>query len=171
MPGTIVGTPRYMAPEQWAGSDVGAAADLFACGAMLFEMLTGKAAFTGESLPALCHAIVHSQPPALVGGAEVQAVDRVINRALAKRPQDRYPDAASMAADLRSMPQQVSGTLTSQPRVRTVTRLMVLPFRLLRPDAEIDFLPTSLADAVTASLCGLESLVVRSNRTAPADAD
>lgn len=171
MPGTIVGTPRYMAPEQWAGSDVSSAADLFACGAMLFEMLTGKAAFTGETLPALCHAIVHGQPPALVGGADVQAVDRVINRALAKRPQDRYPDAASMAADLRSMPQQVSGTLTSQPRVRTVTRLMVLPFRLLRPDADIDFLPTSLADAVTASLCGLESLVVRSNRTAPGETD
>jgi len=172
-PGTIVGTPRYMAPEQWSGSDVGPAADLFASGAMLFEMLTGKPAFSGETLPALCHAIVHGQPAALVGGPEVQAIDRVINRALAKRPQDRYAEAASMSAELRDAPRQLaSGTMPSQPKVRTVMRLMVLPFRLLRADPDIDFLPTSLADAVTASLCGLESLVVRSNRAAvTADAD
>jgi eukaryotic-like serine/threonine-protein kinase len=165
-PGTIVGTPRYMAPEQWVASDVGPAADLFSCGAMLFEMLTGKPAFNGDTLPALCHAVVHDHPPALVGGAEIQAIDRVITRALAKHPEDRYPDAASMAGDLRGVPQQQAGTLATQPRIRTVTRLMVLPFRLLRPDAEIDFLPTALADAVTSSLCGLESLVVRSSRAA-----
>ncbi|HLJ73602.1 MAG TPA: protein kinase, partial [Thermoanaerobaculia bacterium] len=169
-PGTIVGTPRYMAPEQWSGQEVGSATDLFACGTILFEMLTGKAAFEGDSLPALCHAILHTQPPALAGGPEVQALDRVINRALMKRPADRYPEAAAMAQDLRAITTQGSSPVVTQG-VRTITRMMVLPFRLLRPDAEIDFLPTSLADAVTASLCGLESLVVRSNRAAGITAD
>lgn len=169
-PGTIVGTPRYMAPEQWSGQEVGSATDLFACGTILFEMLTGKAAFEGDSLPALCHAILHTQPPALAGGPEVQALDRVINRALMKRPADRYPDAAAMAQDLRAITTRGSSPVVTQG-VRTITRMMVLPFRLLRPDAEIDFLPTSLADAVTASLCGLESLVVRSNRAAGITAD
>ncbi|HUJ12491.1 MAG TPA: serine/threonine-protein kinase [Thermoanaerobaculia bacterium] len=164
-PGTIVGTPRYMAPEQWSGEEAGPATDLFACGTILFEMLTGKPAFEGDSLPALCHAIVHTQPPALAGGPEVQALDRVIARALAKRAADRYPDAGSMAQDLRGINSAGSGIVATQA-IRTITRMMVLPFRLLRPDADIDFLPTSLADAVTASLCGLESLVVRSNRAA-----
>ena len=165
-PGTIVGTPRYMAPEQWLQSAVGPSADIFSCGAMLFEMLTGKPAFNGDSLPALCHAVAHDHPPALVGGPEIQALDRVITRALAKHPEDRYADAISMARDLRTIPQQQSGTLATQPRIRAVTRMIVLPFRLLRNDPEIDFLPGALADAVTSSLCGLESVVVRSSRAA-----
>ncbi len=165
-PGMIVGTPRYMAPEQWSGSAVGPAADLFACGSMLFEMLTGRPAFAGDTMAALCHAVVHDHPPALAGGPDIQSIDRVINRALAKRPQERYPGAAEMARDLRAVPQQMSATLATQPRVRTVTRVIVLPFRLLRADPDIDFLPNSLADAITASLCGLESVVVRSSRLA-----
>jgi serine/threonine protein kinase len=171
-PGMIVGTPRYMAPEQWASSEVGPAADLFACAAMLFEMLTGRPAFSGDTIPALCHSIVHDHPPALVGGPEIQNIDRVINRGLAKRGEERYPSAAEMARDLRAVPQEASGTLTTVPRVRTVTRMIVRPFRLLRADPDIDFLSTSLADAITASLCGIESVVVRSSRLASeADVD
>ena len=165
-PGMIVGTPRYMAPEQWGSSSVGPTADIFSCGAMLFEMLTGKPAFSGDTLPALCHAVVHDHPPALVGGPEIQAIDRVITRALAKHPEDRYADASSMARDLKTIPQQQSGTLSTQPRIRAVTRMIVLPFRLLRQDPEIDFLPGALADAITSSLCGLESVVVRSSHAA-----
>lgn len=165
-PGMIVGTPRYMAPEQWSASEVGPAADLFACGAILFEMLTGRAAFSAETIAALCHAVIHDHPPALAGGADVQAIDRVINRALAKQPKERYGSAAEMAADLRAVPQSLSATVSTMPRVQTVTRVIVLPFRLLRADAEIDFLPTSLADAITASLCGVQSVVVRSSRLA-----
>jgi TolB-like protein len=165
-PGTLVGTPRYMAPEQWIASDVGPRADLFACGAILFEMLTGKPAFGGQTLHAVCHAVVHENPPALAGGAEVQAVDRVIHRALAKRPSDRYQSAAAMAADLRAARGAAVNAVTLATVVHAVTRLVVLPFRLLRPDPELDFLGVSLADAITSSLCGLESLVVRSSRTA-----
>ncbi|HVS30745.1 MAG TPA: protein kinase [Thermoanaerobaculia bacterium] len=165
-PGTVVGTPRYMAPEQWSSSAVGPAADLFACGAILFEMLTGEPAFKGDSIPSVYHSTMHDHPPALVGGSEIEVIDRVINRALAKRPAERYSDAMEMARDLRAVPEHGSGTLSTQPRVRTVTRVIVRPFRLLRPDPEIDFLPDSLADAVTASLCGIQGVVVRSSRLA-----
>jgi TolB-like protein/tetratricopeptide (TPR) repeat protein len=165
-PGTLVGTPRYMAPEQWIASDVGPHADLFACGAILFEMLTGKPAFHGETLHSVCHAIVHENPPALAGGPEVQAVDRVVHRSLAKRPSERYDSAAAMANDLRAARGAAANAVTLVSVVHAVTRLVVLPFRLLRPDPEIDFLGVSLADAITSSLCGLESLVVRSSRSA-----
>ena len=165
-PGTLVGTPRYMAPEQWVASDVGPQADLFACGAIIFEMLTGRPAFSGETLPAVCHAVVHEHPPALAGGPEVQAVDRVIHRALAKRASDRYDSAAAMAADLRAARGAAASATTVLTVVRPMTRLVVLPFRLLRADPDLDFLGISLADAITSSLCGLESLVVRSSRSA-----
>ncbi len=160
-PGTVVGTPRYMAPEQWAGQTPGPACDLFAAGALLFEMLTGRPAFSGTSVIEVCHAIVHEHPPALTGGPAAVAVDRVIHRALEKRPEDRYASADAMAQELRAALLQLD-TRTSLP-VRAMKRIIVLPFRALRPDAETDYLTFGLADAITASLSGLESLVVRSS--------
>ena len=163
-PGMIVGTPRYLAPEVFGAEPTGPAADLFALGAILFEMLTGRHAFGGGSVIEVANAVMHEQPPALAGGPDVVAADRVIQRALAKRPVDRYPDAAAMARDIRE-----ALTLLDTgpaPRVRTMTRLIVLPFRILRPDPEIDFLAHSLPEAITASLSGLESLTVRSSAAA-----
>jgi TolB-like protein len=71
-----------------------------------------------------------------------------------------------MAAELRAARGAAANAITIATVVHAVTRLVVLPFRLLRSDAEIDFLGVSLADAITSSLCGLESLVVRSSRSA-----
>jgi serine/threonine protein kinase/tetratricopeptide (TPR) repeat protein len=159
-PGMILGTPRYMAPELWEGEPIQPASDLFAVGAILFELLAGKAAFGGETAIAVYRAVAHEQPPALSGGPDVMAADRVIQRALAKLPADRYQDAAAMAQDVR-MGMTLIGSGGSTP-VRAVTRLMVLPFRVLRPDAETDFLAFSVPDAVSASLSGLEAMVVRS---------
>src|SRR5688500_9897651 len=101
-PGTIVGTPRYMPPEQWEGEPYVPASDLFAVGAILFEMLAGKAAFPGNTIIEVYRAVAMAQPPALTGGSEVVAADRIIQVALAKRPADRYPDAAAMAREVRS---------------------------------------------------------------------
>jgi non-specific serine/threonine protein kinase len=161
MPGMAVGTPRYMAPEMWAEEPVGPPADLFAVGAILFEMLTGDPAFGGNNLVAVYHAILHEQPPALSGGPDVLAVDRILQRALAKRPQDRYASATDMLDDLRAARAGISSG--NVPSVRTLRRLIVLPLRVLRPDPETDFLAWSLPEALTASLSGLESLVVRSS--------
>jgi eukaryotic-like serine/threonine-protein kinase len=159
-PGTIVGTPRYMAPEMFGDGTVGPTADLFALGAILFEMLTGQPAFNGRTVVEVYTALLQSQPPPLVGGPDIMAVDRIIQRALAKQPRDRYPDAPAMAHDVR----QALTLLDTGPgpKVRTITRLIVLPFRMLRPDAEIEFLSSGLPEAITASLTGLESLTVRS---------
>jgi non-specific serine/threonine protein kinase len=164
LPGTITGTPRYMAPEVLLGRASDARADLFAVGAVLFEMLTAKSPFGGASVPEIVHAIAYEQPPVLTGSAAVAAVDRVIHRALAKPPEDRYASADVMAQELRA-----ALTLADSGeglRVRPMTRLIVLPFRVLRADPDIDFLSFSLADAISTSLSGLESLVVRSSHAA-----
>jgi serine/threonine protein kinase len=91
--GTIVGTPRYMAPEQWGESPPDPRSDLFTAGSLLFEMLTGSPAFGGDDLVHVYHSIMSSQPPALVGSSVTAAVDVVIHRALEKRVDDRYPSA------------------------------------------------------------------------------
>jgi non-specific serine/threonine protein kinase len=159
--GIFVGTPGFMAPEQWAGADVGPAADLFAVGALLLEMIAGVPAFAGKSAAEIFHAVIHGQPPCLTGGPAVEAADRVIQRALAKRPDERPPSAAAMADDLRAVLPLVDGS--ESPAAVVMHRMLVVPFRLLKPDEEIDFLPFGLADALITSLSGVEGLVVKSS--------
>jgi serine/threonine protein kinase/tetratricopeptide (TPR) repeat protein len=159
--GMVVGTPRYMAPEQWGESKADSRTDLFATGALLFEMLSGTPAFPGSDLMQVYHAIMSGQPPALGGSTTVAAVDAVIHRALEKRPEERYQTADAMGQALRSAVTLASTTSTQAP-VQTTRRLIALPFRMLRPDQDLDFLSFSLPDAVVSSLTGIHSLVVRS---------
>ena len=163
-PGIVLGTPRYMAPEQAAGGTVDARTDLFAAGAILFEILAGRPAFAGDTLVDVLHATKYEQPPALTGSPAVIAADRVIRRAMAKRPEDRPASADAMADELRAVSGMESGA--SGATARTLTRLVVLPFRVLRPDAETDFLAFSLADAIANTLSGTPSLMVRSSAVA-----
>ena len=165
-PGTVLGTPQYFSPEQVLGQPIDARSDLFAVGSVLYEMLTGRPPFSGASVPQLAHAIAYEQPPALGGSPAIAAIDRVIHKAIAKRPQDRYASAGAMGDDLRAAVQLVDSSSTASGTIRSMTRLIVLPFRLLRTDPEIDFLAFSLSDALTTSLSGLGSLVVRSSLTA-----
>jgi len=162
--GTIMGTPRYMAPEAIRGETVDARSDLFATGAILFEMLAGRPAFDGRTIADVIHATVYEQPPALSGSSTVAAVDRVIRQALAKQPSDRLPSADVMAEELRWAGGLDAEASTAQ--AHALTRIVVLPFRVLRPDPETDFLAFSLADAITTSLSGTGSLVVRSSAVA-----
>ena len=161
-PGTVLGTPQYVAPESLYGQPVDARADLFAVGTLLYEMLAGQPPFKADSLAQLVHAVAHERPPALTGSATIAAVDRVIYRAMAKRPDDRYPSADAMSQDLRDVLARSSDS-DETPTARPVTRLIVLPLRVLRPDSETDFLAFSLPDAIASSLSGLDSLVVRSS--------
>ena len=162
--GVVMGTPRYMSPEQAAGEPVDPRSDLFSAGAIVFEMLAGRPAFGGRSIAEIIHATRYEQPPALTGSPAVAALDRVIRRALAKRPANRPASADEMADEVRA----VRGLSASDTPVlaHALTRLVVLPFRVLRPDPETDFLAFSLADAIATSLSGLRSLVVRSSAVA-----
>jgi len=162
--GMMVGTPRYMAPEQVTGEAVDARSDLFAAGAILFEMLAGRPAFAGRNVVEILHATLYEQPPALTGSPAVAAADRVIRRALAKRPAERPASADAMAEELRAV-RGVFGDDTPA-LARALTRLVVLPFRVLRPDPDTDFLAFSLPDAIATSLSGVGSLIVRSSASA-----
>src|SRR5262245_11532175 len=163
-PGMVIGTPRYMAPEQISGEPVDGRSDLFAAGAILFEMLAGRPAFSGRTIVEIVHATRYEQPPALTGSPAVAALDRVIRHALSKSRVGRPATADEMAAELRAahaMDSDATPTLA-----RALTRLVVLPFRVLRPDPETDFLAFSLPDAIAMSLSNNGSLILRSNAVA-----
>jgi serine/threonine-protein kinase len=159
--GVVVGTPRYMAPELVTGEAIDARADLFAAGAILFEMLAGRPAFVGRTVLEILHATLHEQPPALTGSPAIAAVDRVIRRALAKSPAERPASADVMAEELSG-----KGGDETPALAQALTRLVVLPYRILRSDPETDFLAFSLSDAIATSLSGVGSLVLRSSAVA-----
>jgi TolB-like protein len=134
--------------------------------AMLFEMLSGRLAFSGATMIDVLHAVLHEQPPALSGGATVAGLDRVIHKALQKQPADRYDSAPAMTAAIRDVIRMHDSVNVTTPATRAMTRLIALPFRVLRPDEETDFLAFSLPDAITMSLTGTPNLLVRSSAAA-----
>jgi serine/threonine protein kinase len=160
-PGIFLGTPRYASPEQFRGQPVDARSDLFSMGVILFEMLTGQPPFTGETFGEVAHAVLQGSPPALSGSPAIAAMGRVVHRALSREPQDRYASAEAMAGDLRAT-LQMDG-IETKARARPLRRIIVLPFRMLRPSEDVQFLAYSLPEAITVSLAGLENLVVRSS--------
>ncbi len=98
------GSPGYMAPERVLGAGVDAGADVWALGVVLYEMLTRRLPFRGESVAELVTAIA-SEPPAPLDGQGIAAIpglQPIVDRALAKEPADRYPSAGALAGDLRA---------------------------------------------------------------------
>lgn len=160
-PGIFLGTPRYASPEQFRSRPVDARSDLFSMGVILFEMLTGQPPFPGETFGEVAHAVLEGSPPALSGSPAIAAMGRIVHRALSREPEDRYASAEAMAADLRAA--LLMDGIETKAQAHALRRLIVLPFRLLRPSEEIQFLAYSLPEAITVSLAGLENLVVRSS--------
>jgi serine/threonine protein kinase len=122
----VIGTPQYMAPEQarGGGAEVDARADQFALAAITYELLSGRPAFSGDSVVALIYQVVHVDPPPLGAVAPhlSPAIDTVIRRGLAKQPEARYRDineftAALLAVASEAAPRQVgvSGSAPQQP--------------------------------------------------------
>jgi serine/threonine-protein kinase len=99
----FVGTPGYMSPEQAEGASPDARSDLYSLGATAFFLLTGQPPFEGETMLDVLFAHRHQSPPALADfGVEAPPeLESIIRRCLAKSPQDRFPDAASLAQALR----------------------------------------------------------------------
>jgi serine/threonine protein kinase len=103
--GTVIGTPRYMAPEQLSGAIVDSRADLFAVGALLYRLATGRDAFDGDSVYQVMHAVMLGNPAApssLPGLTLPTALDAVLLKALAHEPSARHASAAEMALALTS---------------------------------------------------------------------
>ena len=105
MDGTILGTPQYMSPEQAKEAPLGPASDLFSLGAVLYECLAAKPAFSGANSVEILAAVLHVDPPppSQFNPQVTPEMDRIALKALAKQPEARYQSADQMAADLRAV--------------------------------------------------------------------
>ena len=111
--GDIVGTPAYLAPEQIRGGEVGPQSDVYAFGIMLYEMLTGSRPFAELTLATLVYKHLN-EPLPMIDPEELRlpsAFNSIIQRATAKEPAERYPDALSLVQDFREILQQESSTV------------------------------------------------------------
>jgi len=101
--GTLLGTFQYMAPEQLEGKEADARTDIFAFGALVYEMTTGRRAFEGASQASLIAAIMGKDPPPLAASAPLAppALERIVRRCVAKDPDDRWQSAGDLAHELR----------------------------------------------------------------------
>ena len=122
--GSMVGTLKYMAPEQVRGGSIDFRADLFAAAVVLYQLLTGKRPFDGDSEFAIMHQIMEEHPPApsSINLALPKAIDAVVARALAKDRDKRYGSAAEFSTAMRDSIAQVEDTTMVMPPAGTGER-------------------------------------------------
>lgn len=118
--GATIGTVPYMSPEQALGREIDARSDLFACGAVLFEMITGLPTFGGRSASAVFDGIVNRQPmrPSQLRREVPAALEQVVLRALDKNPRERYQSAHDLAADLGAIERDADAPTPVAPVAR-----------------------------------------------------
>ncbi len=134
---SIIGTPAFMAPEQFTGGALDGRADLFACGVLLFLLLSGRRPFSGAPA-AVMHQILHEEPPLLseaAGGLVGRVYDDVILRALAKRADDRFSTADEMRAALQAAALQAAESPLATV-VETVVQDAGRPYASMRAGVE-----------------------------------
>ena len=108
-PGVVLGTARYMSPEQARGEEVDARTDVFSLGCVLYEMLTGRVPFAGETPSDVIAALLEHEPRPLdaYGKSLPAELQRIVQRALQKQRNHRYADISAMLGDLRALKQQL----------------------------------------------------------------
>jgi serine/threonine-protein kinase len=124
--GSIVGTAQYLSPEQARGGEVDPRSDLYSLGIVLYELLTGKTPFDGETPVeiAMKHLSTPPKPPSKLRPDIPRELDLVVMRALAKNPEDRYQSADQMEADLERV---ARGARVSAATVDSATQVMSRP--------------------------------------------
>ena len=121
MTGSLLGTPSYMSPEQARGGDLDGRSDLFSLGCVLYEMITGKKAFRGESITALIFKIITENPVPLQEELPdiPEAMVQIVMKALSKAPETRYQSGQELAEDLLAMTRGEAMPTVRQTEVAT----------------------------------------------------
>ncbi|MEZ5356864.1 MAG: protein kinase [Bryobacteraceae bacterium] len=113
--GTVLGTPQYMAPEQFEGKEADARSDIWAFGAVLYEMVTGRKAFEGKTYTSLVGAILSADPAPMALKPFTPAwLERLVQRCLAKDPDDRWQSIRDVVIELRSPPAEAAAPMQSK---------------------------------------------------------
>jgi len=118
--GTVLGTPSYMSPEQFMGHPVDGRSDLFSCGVILYQMLTGEKPFTGESTTTIMYKVLREEPvpPSELNLSLAPALDAVVKKALAKQPAQRFQTGHEFAQALQAA---LAGAAMAAPQLAPAT--------------------------------------------------
>jgi serine/threonine protein kinase/Tfp pilus assembly protein PilF len=171
--GIALGTAGYMSPEQALGKPVDPRTDLFALGAVLFEMATGRAPFEGETLAAVFDQLLNRQPPAPreLNPALPASLSALIEKALEKDPERRYASAEAILDDLKhvGLSSQPFAVTASSGRFKPVPEsasIVVLPFVDMSPGKDQEYFCHGIADEIISSLTRVPGLRVISRTSA-----
>jgi serine/threonine protein kinase len=150
MTGSLLGTPSYMSPEQARGSVLDGRSDLFAVGAILYELLTGQKAFRGDSITGLIFKIITEEPQAIEELLQdtPPEVSRIVKKALAKAPEIRYQTGRELADDLLTLTRAGSAPTMRQSDVDTARGSSASPTIVGMPPS-LDSAQTEGGDAPT----------------------
>ena len=126
-PGTILGTTSYMSPEQARGLGVDARSDIWSLSCVLYEMVTGRMAFAGETTSDIIAAILQNEPPPIGASASGLSAElnRIVRKALSKDREQRYQTVQDMASDLKRLIRQLEVEATEQSEGRSEPRFAV----------------------------------------------
>ena len=126
----IIGSPSYMSPEQVKEEPVGDRSDIFSLGSVLYELLTGEQAFPGDNYFSIVYRITNEEPvPIREIRSEVpEVLERIVRKALAKEPADRYQTCMDLAYDLRVALRGITGTTRSEKVEDVVDYVLSVPF-------------------------------------------
>ena len=160
--GIVVGTLGYTAPEQLRGLPPEPRSDLFALGAVLYEMLSSRRAFPGETPLAILGAVLADEPPPLAGPPPTAALERLVRRCLAKRPEERPSSARELVAALDELAaREARGPAGTALAAGAESRaLAVLPFLNLTGDPGQEYLCEGIAEELLHALGRLPGLRV-----------
>jgi serine/threonine-protein kinase len=125
--GTVLGTPSYMSPEQFMGQPVDGRSDLFSCGVILYQLLTGEKPFTGESTTTIMYKVLREEPvpPSELNLSIEPAIDAVMKKALAKTPAQRFQSGREFAMALQAAVS--AGASTAAPIIVPAAPAAALP--------------------------------------------
>ena len=165
--GMVVGTAAYMAPEQAAGAEVDPRADIWSLGVLLYEMVTGRRAFPGNSAQAVLSAVMRAEIDwsALPSRLPVAMLD-ILHRSIDPDPAKRPVDAAEVQTALIAAAASSSGTTGSSVADNIERSIVVLPFANVSPDPENEYFSDGLTEEVIADLSKVTALRVISRTTA-----
>ncbi|TDI35900.1 MAG: hypothetical protein E2P02_26730 [Acidobacteria bacterium] len=161
-PGTVMGTVGYMSPEQVRGRDADKRSDIFAVGAVLYEMLSGRPAFTGGSTADKLSAILNFEPELSGREALDSGLGRIVARCLEKNPDARFQTVRDLGFTLETLSGvgRAEATASIEGEQEGAHSIAVLPFADMSPGKDQDYFCEGMAEEIMTALAGIQGLRV-----------